>query len=90
MPCIVKGSKARHIRSEGFCGFCYKFKHNYLHFARLFDKIFTFEKRNLFLFFSLNQIFRNFAIKIANLLAFDIKNKYIYFVLSSFIRNFAT
>ena len=35
-----------------------------LYSLRLFDKFFTFEKINTFIFFSLNQNFRNFAIKI--------------------------
>ncbi len=32
-----------------------------LHFARLFHKIFTFEKTNILVFFSLTQIFRTFV-----------------------------
>jgi len=49
---FVEGTSARE----------YKEKQVFLwYFARLFDKFFTFEKINTFIFFSLNQNFRTFV-----------------------------
>ena len=58
-----------------------------LHFSRLLDKIFTFEKRNKFPFYSLNQFFRIFGF--AEDTHARHKKTINYFFLYSLIRIFA-